>query len=145
MTRTELFKPLAYAGALPFIACAFMLNMGIWSVPYLGAPDYMATAYALAIISFLAGTHWSLFLQFEDQISSHLLITSNIITVTAWGGFLFLSVQDALLLHVGAFAGLLYFDYQISEARITSREYLITRRNVTAIVVLSLLATWSAL
>lgn len=145
MTRAELFKPLAYAGALPFIACALLVHTGIWSVPYLGATDYIAAAYGLAIISFLAGTHWSFFILFEERIAPHLLLTSNIITVITWVGFLFLPAQDALLLNTGAFAGLLYFDYQIAGASITVPKYIATRRTVTAIVVLSSLAIWSAL
>lgn len=145
MTRAALFKPLAYAGALPFVACAVLVNAGIWSLPYLGAPDYVAAAYALAIISFLAGTHWSLFLLHEDRIAPHLLASSNIITVIAWTGFLFFAAEETLILAVGAFAGLLYFDYRIAASGVTSGGYLATRRNVTAIVILSLLLTWSAL
>ena len=57
MDQNRLYSILAYAGALPFVVCAAMPWFGFDRIPNLGAVDYIAQAYGLAIASFLANPY----------------------------------------------------------------------------------------
>ena len=58
MEDARLFTALTFAGAAPFIAAALLAVIGVAAIPPFGAIGHIAASYALAIISFLAGTHW---------------------------------------------------------------------------------------
>ena len=48
---------LTFAGAIPFVACAFLLMIDVVTVPMLGSVVDILSAYGLVIASFMAGAH----------------------------------------------------------------------------------------
>lgn len=145
MDYTNLYRTLTYAGTLPFIACALMSLAGLSLVPGLGSPMDVAAAYGLAIVSFMAGTHWGMVLVGAHKAPINLFIASNVVTVTAWLAFLVAPMALTLATLIGAFAFLLFIDYRLKEKQILTALYLRTRLHATIIAIVSLAATLFAL
>jgi hypothetical protein len=62
MKSSNLYTSLAFAGATPFLACALLPLIGIESIAPIGRLETVASSYGLAIICFLAGSHWATYL-----------------------------------------------------------------------------------
>jgi Protein of unknown function (DUF3429) len=126
---SPLLRYLPYAGALPFIACAFALLAGIRDFAPFGHVTTIMLAYGLTIVCFMAGVHWG---QYVAGVRPwvNLLITSNAIALIAWGSFLVLPLALAFWSFAGLFAALFFIDTQMD----LDQSYLKTRRNVTLIV-----------
>jgi len=136
-------KPSPYltlAGAIPFVACAFLLMMNVVTVPVLGSVVDILSAYGLVIASFMAGAHWGNHLNLADdnKWAIRLPLYSNIIALGLWLGFLILSASSFIWLLVIGFISLLVIDYNLHRAQIISHAYFKVRQYVTAIVVISL-------
>lgn len=140
MNTVKLYRILAFSGALPFIASALALYMGLNNVPLLGAVNHVVATYALVIVVFMAGTHWGGYLNGQHNAPINLLLFSNVVTVFAWLVFLSASVMVALLVYTVVFIVLLWIDYKLYQADLISPDYWLTRRNVTVIVIVCLLA-----
>ena len=131
---------LTFAGAIPFVACAFLLMVDVVTVPILGSVVDVLSAYGLVISSFMAGAHWGNHLDLADdnKWAIRLPLYSNIIALGLWLGFLILSASSFIWLLVIGFISLLVIDYSLHRAQIISHAYFKVRQYVTAIVVISL-------
>lgn len=131
---------LTFAGAIPFVACAFLLMIDVVTVPMLGSVVDILSAYGLVIASFMAGAHWGSHLDLADdnKWAIRLPLYSNIIALGLWLGFLILSASSFIWLLVIGFISLLVIDYNLHRAQIISHAYFKVRKYVTMIVVISL-------
>jgi len=129
------YRYLAFAGALPFIACAVLMALGFADAPVLGGYDNIAAAYVLTILSFMSGIHWGTYLYRHSEISLNLFVTSNIVTIAGWIVFLILPVQMMFFFSMIGFATLLLIDHGLYKHGLITRPYYETRRNVTFIVI----------
>ena len=131
---------LTFAGAIPFVACAFLLMIDVVTVPMLGSVVDVLSAYGLMIGSFMAGAHWGNHLDLADdnKWAIRLPLYSNVIALGLWLGFLILSPSSFIWLLVIGFISLLVIDYSLHRAQIISHAYFKVRQYVTAIVVISL-------
>lgn len=145
MIDSKQYAALAYAGTLPFIACAVLPWIGIPAVAGIGSCDYIAATYGVAIVSFMAGTHWGTFLYQADSLPLNLLLTSNAITVAVWLSLILTPVAVSLAVTAAAFLLLLAIDFRLARAGLLTADYLQTRRNVTLIVFAMLLLTTGSL
>ncbi|KRG36997.1 DUF3429 domain-containing protein [Psychrobacter sp. P11G3] len=134
---------LTFAGAIPFVACAFLLIVDVVTVPMLGSVIDVLSAYGLVIASFMAGAHWGNHLDLADdnKWAVRLPLYSNVIALGLWLGFLILSASSFIWLLVVGFISLLVIDYSLHRAQIISDVYFKIRQYVTAIVVVSLVVT----
>ncbi|MFK3916320.1 DUF3429 domain-containing protein [Psychrobacter sp. NPDC078501] len=131
---------LTFAGAIPFVACAFLLMIDVVTVPVLGSVVDILSAYGLVIASFMAGAHWGNHLDLADdnKWAIRLPLYSNVIALGLWLGFLILSASSFIWLLVIGFISLLIIDYSLHRAQIINHTYFKVRQYVTAIVVISL-------
>lgn len=133
MIQARTYKVLAYSGAIPFVACALAT---VFAVPVpTDLVERIAVSYGLAIVSFLAGAHWGLYLHHGEAIRLNLLVSSNLILLAVWFFSLFASVRWALLSQAVAFVVLLAIDYRLAGARAISRQYFALRGSVTLLVI----------
>ena len=140
MQENRLYSLLTYGGALPFILCALLPFLGLDAWQNVGTFEFIARLYGLAIASFVAGSHWGTFLYNRDASPSNLFLTSNAVVLAAWFAFLFtipVMTQFVLLL---AFLYLLFVDYNLHKAGLTTPHYFRTRTYVTLIVCVCLVA-----
>lgn len=137
-SATRSFAWLAYAGAVPFVACALLPPAGVRELPLIGSLDYVAVSYAIVIVSFMAGTHWGHALADPGGPPGWLLLTSNALTLAAWFSFLLAPLALTLVVAAAAFAALLLIDYRLQRSGAHAPAYLQARRNVTAIVIVAL-------
>ena len=145
MEKKRLYSALTYAGALPFAVCAVLPWIGVEQVLNIGTPDYISRSYGLAIASFLAGAHWGTFLYHRERSPTNLFLTSNAIVLAAWSTFLINAPAISLFVLVLAFLYLLFIDFRLFKAGLLIDYYFALRRNVTAIVVICLIANIAAL
>ncbi|MFI8554741.1 DUF3429 domain-containing protein [Psychrobacter sp. NPDC077938] len=131
---------LTFAGAIPFVACTFLLMIDVVTVPMLGSVVDILSVYGLVIASFMAGAHWGNHLDLADdnKWAIRLPLYSNVIALGLWLGFLILSASSFIWLLVIGFIGLLVIDYSLYRAQIISHTYFKVRQYVTVIVVISL-------
>ena len=139
MRHNSLYGILAYAGALPFVACALLLAMDIAPIDAMGRWASVAAGYGLAIAAFMAGVHWGIYLQQATRAPVNLLLTSNAVTVIVWLTFVLAPVTISLAVTAIAFIALLLVDYRLAGAELISASYLQLRRNVTLLVLSCLL------
>lgn len=132
---------LTFAGAIPFVICAFLMTVGVTAIPVLGATAYVLSVYGLVIASFMAGAHWGNHLSVADDNTwaLKLPVFSNIIALGLWFGFLGLSATGFIWLLILGFVSLLVVDYGLYHAQIISHEYFKVRKYVTWIVVFALM------
>ncbi len=130
----SLLRLLPYAGALPFLGGTLMMLMRVHSLPFIGPTQNAVISYGLLIISFMAGVHWGQYLS-GVRGKVNLLVSSNVVALLAWFGFLLLPTFWFLVLLVALFAVLYFIDMQLH----APSDYLKTRRNVTAVVCSSFL------
>ena len=141
MIDSKQYAVLAYAGTLPFIACAILPWIGMPVVAGIGSCAYIAAAYGVAIVSFMAGIHWGTFLYQADSLPVNLLLTSNAITVAVWLAFILTPVAVSIAVIAAALVLLLAVDFRLARVGLLTADYLRTRRNVTLIVLTMLMLT----
>jgi len=139
MRNRRLYALLAFAGASPFVACAVLPWFGLASLPIIGPLDLLANAYGLAIIAFLAGTHWSYQLQDASRTPFNLFITSNLVFLAAFFAFVIAELRSALLVEVLAFLYLLYVDFRLRQVDLIEASYFRVRSIATSLACASLL------
>lgn len=140
MKHARLYTLLALAGTVPFVACALLPLLGIVEIPVLGALDWLAGTYGLAIICFLAGAHWGTYLSGQSASSLNLFVISNAIFLAVWFAFIGASLEWAIGTQVIAFLVLLFIDYRLKVSGVIAAHYFRIRSVATAIAVVSLLA-----
>ena len=134
---------LAYAGTLPFVICAMLPWVGVPVLPVVGGCADVAASYGVVIVSFMAGVHWGTYLYQSARTPLNLFVTSNAVAVSVWLAWLVMPVAITLAVLIGAFLILLSIDTRLAQLRLLSDRYMQMRRNVTAIVVLTLVVTFA--
>jgi Protein of unknown function (DUF3429) len=139
MSYSSLLRTLPYAGALPFVlgaAAQFSSTLPtlIYMVMFIDV-QHLVLSYGLLIVSFMAGVHWG---QSVSGVQSrfNLLVSSNAVALIAWVCYLTLPPFYVCLVFAALFALLYVIDTRLS----LDPSYLQTRRNVTCIVGISLVA-----
>ena len=135
--QNKLYQILAYAGSIPFIACACAALMSVEEIYLLGNPTTIVTSYGLAIVSFMAGVHWGTYLY--QRCPLNLFISSNIVTLATWIAFLIASDFTVVVVQTMAFLYLLFIDMHLKRADVIHPDYFKTRIIVTMIVTVSLI------
>jgi hypothetical protein len=136
-TSIALTRPLAFAGALPFVTCAVLLWAGHVSFPVLGAVSNIAASYGLLILAFMAGVQWGQRLS-GVETSLNLFLISNAVALAAWFAYLLLSPKLFFASLAVLFAVVLMIDKRLAAEGHLSPDYIRTRTAVSALVVMSL-------
>lgn len=139
MESSKLYSILALAGTTPFVACALLPLVGIDTLPVLGALDYLASTYGLAIICFLAGAHWGTYLYGQSRTPFNLFISSNVVFLAVWFAFVGASLSWSIATQIVAFQVLLFIDYRLRQHAMISADYFGIRFFATLIAAVSLL------
>ncbi len=132
--RKRLIHLLTYSGGIPFIIYA--IN-SIFDYPknYEQIISNSIDIYSLLIISFISGSHWGLSLNNDKKVN--VLILSNVIVLGIWFAYIFQFYFKSVFLT--AFTILLWIDYSYLLIEKMNRWYLKLRRNISLIVLLSLI------
>jgi Protein of unknown function (DUF3429) len=136
-TTAAITRPLAFAGALPFVASALLLWAGHTSLPVLGSVSNIAASYGLLILAFMAGVQWGQRLS-GVETSLNLFLISNAIALAAWFSYLLLSPKLFFASLAVLFAVVLMIDKRLAAEGHLSADYVRTRTAVSALVVMSL-------
>jgi hypothetical protein len=139
MQDSKTYTALALAGTLPFMACALLPLLGYDSIGRLGPLDEVVASYGLAIVCFLAGSHWGIFLSGRSADSLNLFIISNIIFLAAWFAYIGAGVKLAIGTQILVFVTLLFIDLRLKQNLVISSVYFRVRSVATLIAVVSLL------
>ncbi len=134
----NLYSYLAGAGVIPFVLCAILLSSDVQQLPLLGSVPKIISVYGLVIVCFLAGAHWGQHLHIQGIWNHVLPISSNIIAVLLWFGFLILSFTALTVMFLAAFVIFLLIDYRLYQIGMITYQYFRTRFIVSIIVILSL-------
>ena len=132
INNSRMASLLIFAGVIPFIVLTAITAYDV-EYPYFESKVALKS-YALAIGSFVCGSHWGIYLIKSSPIN--LLITSNICTLTLWVAFLYL--ENYGLFFSIIFSLLLLIDFFLYKSSIISIGYFSKRKIITLIVVLCL-------
>ena len=143
MQDSRTYSALAMAGTIPFIAAALLPLLGYDALPLLGSLQQMAASYGLAIICFLAGAHWGMYLAGRCPDSLNLFIVSNVIFLLVWFAYVGAAVKTAIGVQIFAFLVLLLIDRRLRVTDAISVQYLRVRSIATLIAIVSLLVVLS--
>lgn len=130
---------LAYLGTLPLIGCALLSLLKIDFIPMFADVVRVSVMYSLIICSFMAGTHWGIYLNKMTSNRTYLLWSSNLQAIVLWCLFLFVSLESMLWVTMISFGLLWLIDYQLKEKKEISLAYFQMRGRVTSIVIICLL------
>jgi len=132
--KKKLIYLLTYSGGIPFIIYA--IN-SIFDYPknYDQIISSSIDIYSLLIISFISGSHWGQSLNTDNKVN--VLILSNVIVLGIWFAYIFQFYFKSIFLI--AFTILLWIDYAYLLTEKINRWYLELRRNISLIVLLSLI------
>lgn len=136
---SKLYSILALTGTTPFVACALLPIFGIDTLPVLGALDFLASTYGLAIICFLAGAHWGIYLYGQSRTPFNLFVSSNVVLLAVWFAFIGANLAWSIAVQIIAFQTLLFIDFRLNQGAIISATYLRIRFVATLIATVSLL------
>jgi ATP/ADP translocase len=136
-TSVAITRPLAFAGALPFVASALLLWADHTSLPVLGSVANIAASYGLLILAFMAGVHWGQRLS-GVETSLNLFLTSNVTALAGWFAYLLMAPRLFFASLAVLFAVVLLIDRRLGAEGHVSIDYIRTRTAVSALVVLSL-------
>ena len=133
MSKPFLAQILTYAGTLPFLAACLL---AAYAPDFLGLNyDQLILTYGAIIASFIAGTHWGLYLYKDAPVN--LFVHSNIIALLAWVALL-AAIPGSSGLLIIAFVYLLFMDKQMALAGLIEPWYMRMRIVATAIVNIAL-------
>ena len=134
---------LGYAGLIPFISGA----IGIWITPPAWRTDVLTALlhYAAVILAFMGAIHWGLAMARErqDDAAHRQLGLSVLPALLGW-----LAISSglpallALALLISGFIGLYLADVHAVKLELAPRWYTALRKPLTAVVLISLLASW---
>lgn len=137
MSKKLIATILTYAGTIPFI---FIAILSTFKPDVLGVSSaLLLMSYGAVIVSFISGTHWSIYLL--KDIPINLFIRSNIITLFAWISVILLNTFSPFILII-CLLYLLYIDQKLEKINITSDWYLQMRMIATIIVSTALGIFW---
>ena len=138
MQNTKLYTLLALSGTIPFIAAALLPMLGYDSLPHLGPLVQLVASYGLAIVCFLAGAHWGIYLSGRSDPSLSLFVFSNAIFLAVWFAYVGSDVKMAIGMQILAFLILLFIDLRLRSGGVISATYFRVRTVATLIVIISL-------
>ena len=133
-----LYSSLAFAGTLPFLVCALLPLAGVSNLEPFGRLDLLANSYGLAIVSFLAGIHWSMALMRPRQTPFNLLISSNIVLLVTWFAFVLAETSLSLMTQIAALVVLLLIDRRLANNAVISGSYFQARLVATVLASVAL-------
>ncbi len=128
---------LTYLGILPFLICTITIFSGF----YQEKTVFILRAYAAVIVSFISGIHWSIGMKDSQHSTVWLLMTSNIISLLAWGSLLIHQVMSALIMLTLLLVLLLVIDNKLYGMRQIEFWFIKLRRQATFFVVLCLVSS----
>lgn len=128
------YSSFVVAGVLPFVAAAAALLAGVDSVGPLQSVTASLVAYGLAIASFVAGTHWGIYLQFRASAPMNLFVSSNAAVLFPWLTFVFGSTDNTFVALVLTFVFLAFVDWRLYESNLIESAYFRVRIAATALV-----------
>ena len=131
---TYLTTYLTYAGAVPFVMCAFCFLMEVRFIPIVGNVAEILGIYSLVIASFMAGSHWGQHVHLSAKWAFYLQVSSNINAVFIWLAYLLLSFEMLLIVLASSFLVLLLIDRKMFYHHLMTQAYFRTRCIVTLIV-----------
>ena len=137
-TSNPLPHALIIAGVLPFVTGAVLLLSGVNSVPLLGSVVAATATYGLVITVFLTGIHWGQQLSL-GQAAPGLFVSSNIIAVSVWLLWLFLSPRLFMVMLTIPMTILLFIDFKLKQNNVIGFHYLRSRAVITAVAIASLI------
>lgn len=127
------------AGAIPFVAAATVLVAGMDTLGPVRSVSGSLVAYGLAIASFVAGSHWGLYLQHRPADPPNLFVTSNAAVLVPWLAFVVGPTHLVLIALILTFSFLALVDWRLHAAGLIDSAYFHLRIAATAIVCLALL------
>ena len=133
----RLLAILPVAGLIPFVGGALALLFGMPTIFSLSV-QAIVLSYALLIVSFMAGVHWGQYLS-GVRTRVDLLVSSNVVAISAWCGFLLLPQLYFCLLSIVLFIILNSIDGHLHQQGIIDTRYWQLRQFVTSAVCVSLL------
>lgn len=133
MNTKSLYTVLAFAGVVPFLACALLPLVGIDALPRIGRLDEVANSYGLAIICFLSGIHWAQHLDGRVAMPLNLMVSSNAIFLFAWFAFIMTATKWSLALQILALVAILLVDRSLKRAGVIDEDYFRVRLIATAL------------
>ncbi|NNF18069.1 MAG: DUF3429 domain-containing protein [Gammaproteobacteria bacterium] len=139
MKSNRLYAWLTLAGALPFVACALLPLVGVPSVAGLGTLDAIAGSYGLAIVCFVAGSHWGIHLSGKNTAPINLFVSSNVIFLLTWFAWIGPVLNIAIAAQLLAIVVLWMIDYRLRAAEVIDNGYFQIRSAATLIVSIALL------
>lgn len=139
MQTRQLYSLLAYAGVMPFVACALLPLTGIVSIPPFGPLGPLVNSYGLAIVCFLSGIHWATYLAKKDVLPFNLMVSSNAIFLLAWFGFVVGELSTSLLIQAASLIALLVIDWRLRAADLITAHYFRVRTTATSLAIASLI------
>lgn len=128
------YSSFVIAGVLPFVVAAAALLAGVESVGPLQSVTASLVAYGLAIASFVAGTHWGIYLQFRASAPTNLFISSNAAVLFPWLTFVFGSTDNTFVALVLTFVFLAFIDWRLYVSNLIERAYFRVRIAATTLV-----------
>jgi Protein of unknown function (DUF3429) len=137
-TNPILLRLLPAFGVLPFVAGALASALRVPVLPLIGLVQLAVLSYGLMIVSFMAGVHWGQYLS-GVRTRVDLLVSSNVVALAAWFGFLFLPNLYFCLLLIVLFVVLNSIDGHLHQQGVIDPQYRQLRSYVTAVVCASLL------
>jgi hypothetical protein len=132
--QQKLAASLTYAGLLP-LALA-LANRFLHVAPVDSA--FWAASYAAVIASFICGIHWAVFLFHAERSPLNLLLTSNLICLSAWAALLLPAAWPALVILMLCFISLLSIDRRLHNDRLIPAWFYQLRQRASAGVILCL-------
>lgn len=136
-TSLALTRPLAFAGAFPFVAAALLIWDGQATLPVVGSLSNLAASYGLLILAFMAGVQWGQKLA-GIGTALNLFLISNAVALAGWFAYLLLSPRLFFASLAVLFAVVLLIDRRLAAEGHVDADYIRTRTVVTALVVVSL-------
>lgn len=136
ITRYNFFM---LAGAIPFVAAAAAGLAGIETFGPVQSVTASVVAYGLAIASFVAGTHWGIYLQYRGSAPVNLFVSSNAAVLAPWLTFVVGSTGGTLIALVLTFLFLAFIDWRLAAANLIESAYFRLRLTATAIVCAALI------
>lgn len=140
--NTKLYSLLTIAGTAPFVAGMICLLIGVSSLPVLGPVGPLMSAYGLAIVAFMSGSHWGLYKRIDQKNMPNYFLTSNFITLAAVFGFVLLTGAAYFILLTVLFMLLLWFEKDFHRIGVIGLHYLKIRVQATIVVAISLMTSY---
>ncbi len=125
-------------GVVPFLIVISLVVGGVTALPVVGPSYHVLVSYGLVIAVFLAGSHWGQQFSVPEPWPILLALSSNVVTLVVWFGYLALSAYHFIFLLSLNFLALLLIDYLLYRIGCIERFYYLTRCIITSLVILTL-------